>query len=586
MQPSEELNIDTIEDLMNANMIVIELPKNVTFICGELRNSTIKKLAIFKIDKNDDKSKNIRESYQFYQNGPYAPIQTESMMKLQQISSFSVKDSIPTLYGNYFMPLDKSFFISPINSENNQVESSISTTGTLYPGTKWPKKGLAVIRGKSRENEIQGKLELTQESPDQPVHIYGTVIGLNPGMHGFTIYDYHGQVPGEEHLAIVNLGNIFVASNHASLVDLIDNSISLEDPSSVFGRIIVIQTDEIDDLPRNAEKMIAAFGAIQSENEFNEVISAKAMIHEPENGLTAMFDLVQEGRKNFVLVKGSVVGLESGRYGLMISNNCEIPIEDEIKSESLTEFDVKNQDIPIGCITSAATFIDDYFGVFNFTEFSPIGNHVVLFKKGLHYNTIIDAENIKCGKIWRTADRINPRCYAPAKKSDHRICGPKFGLAWTYDPKRHQCIIDYLEDDCPHHTASNKVLVNKFETEKECQMTCSFTENNSAIKISLVPTLQVLTEFINNHSTWTAAQTQKLLLCHTIITNEFSYDSPDPEYESLCGQILKFNRNEFSLEINDYHVEEYFMTKKEDNGGYTNNVNVVLVVPAIFGFDP
>ena len=72
MQPSEELNIDTIEDLMNANMIVIELPKNVTFICGELRNSTIKKLAIFKIDKNDDKSKNIRESYQFYQNGPYA----------------------------------------------------------------------------------------------------------------------------------------------------------------------------------------------------------------------------------------------------------------------------------------------------------------------------------------------------------------------------------------------------------------------------------------------------------------------------------------------------------------------------------
>ena len=44
--------------------------------------------------------------------------------------------------------------------------------------------------------------------------------------------------------------------------------------------------------------------------------------------------------------------------------------------------------------------------------------------------------------------------------------------------------------------------------------------------------------------------------------------------------------NEFSLEINDYHVEEYFMTKKEDNGGYTNNVNVVLVVPAIFGFDP
>ena len=223
MQPSEELNIDTIEDLMNANMIIIELPKNVTFICGELRNSTIKKLAIFKIDKNDDKSKNIRESYQFYQNGPYAPIQTESMMKLQQISSFSVKDSIPTLYGNYFMPSVKSFFISPINSENNQVESSISTTGTLYPGTKWPKKGLAVIRGKSRENEIQGKLELTQESPEQPVHIYGTVIGLNPGMHGFTIYDYHGQVPGEEHLAIVNLGNIFVASNHASLVDIIDN---------------------------------------------------------------------------------------------------------------------------------------------------------------------------------------------------------------------------------------------------------------------------------------------------------------------------------------------------------------------------
>ena len=117
-------------------------------------------------------------------------------------------------------------------------------------------------------------------------------------------------------------------------------------------------------------------------------------------------------------------------------------------------------------------------------------------------------------------------------------------------------------------------------------MTCSFTENNSAIKISLVPTLQVLTEFINNHSTWTAAQTQKLLLCHTIFTEEFSYDSPDPEYESLCGQILKFNRNEFSLEINDYHVEEYFMTKKEDNGGYTNSVNVVLVVPAIFGFDP
>ena len=119
-------------------------------------------------------------------------------------------------------------------------------------------------------------------------------------------------------------------------------------------------------------------------------------------------------------------------------------------------------------------------------------------------------------------------------------------------------------------------------------MTCSvFTKNNS-IKINLVPSLLVLSDFINNHSPWTSIQTQKLLLCHTIITDEFSYDFPNPEYESLCGQKLKFNRNEFSLEINDYHVEEYFVSSKAagDYDDNANNVNVVLVVPAIFGFDP
>ena len=112
-------------------------------------------------------------------------------------------------------------------------------------------------------------------------------------------------------------------------------------------------------------------------------------------------------------------------------------------------------------------------------------------------------------KIEVTKDKIPEICQLPSFKIDKKESCLDAGLAWTYDTKINDCILDQLEG-CPYATK------NKFASEKDCQNACPVLKPESEhTMIQIIPTDLKLAEFIKNED-FNSQMKQKLLLCHTI----------------------------------------------------------------------
>jgi len=127
-------------------------------------------------------------------------------------------------------------------------------------------KATVVFKG---DSNVVGELTLDQYSGASPVHITGTISGLDPyatrGLHIHTFGDLsdgcastgshynpfgktHGG-PTDEERHVGDLGNVVADKKGIAQVDISDEMISLSGPYSVVGRAFVVHTGE-DDLGR------------------------------------------------------------------------------------------------------------------------------------------------------------------------------------------------------------------------------------------------------------------------------------------------------------------------------------------------
>ena len=113
-----------------------------------------------------------------------------------------------------------------------------------------------------------GTIKFSQEAPDQPCTVSGTLKNLKPGKHGFHIHQFgdhtngctstgghfnpgvkeHGG-PTDENRHYGDLGNIVADKNGTAEVNIVDSLVSLTGEYSVIGRAVVVHADE-DDLGR------------------------------------------------------------------------------------------------------------------------------------------------------------------------------------------------------------------------------------------------------------------------------------------------------------------------------------------------
>ncbi|KAG8908447.1 Superoxide dismutase [Cu-Zn] [Tulasnella sp. 403] len=142
----------------------------------------------------------------------------------------------------------------------------LARDGGLSPDVDSVRKASVVLKGNSH---VSGTLAITQDSASGPVHITGTVSGLDPGsLRGFHIHSLgdlsggcistgsHYNPFGETHGAptdserhVGDLGNIKADDDGVAHVDIHDELITMYGKYSVIGRAVVVHTGT-DDLGR------------------------------------------------------------------------------------------------------------------------------------------------------------------------------------------------------------------------------------------------------------------------------------------------------------------------------------------------
>lgn len=110
-----------------------------------------------------------------------------------------------------------------------------------------------------------GTIKFSQEAPDQPCTIKGTLSNLKPGKHGFHIHQFgdhtngctstgghynpeskeHGA-PTDDNRHFGDLGNITASTDGFAEVSVVDKLVTLTGEYSVIGRAVVVHADEDD----------------------------------------------------------------------------------------------------------------------------------------------------------------------------------------------------------------------------------------------------------------------------------------------------------------------------------------------------
>ncbi|CAF1097073.1 unnamed protein product [Brachionus calyciflorus] len=135
-------------------------------------------------------------------------------------------------------------------------------------------KAVAVLIGET----VKGVVHFEQEGLDSPVHIYGEVLNLTPGLHGFHIHQFgdttngcisagphfnpfrktHGS-PNDTERHLGDLGNILADESGMAKFDFSDKFIRLNGPHSIIGRAIVVHNDP-DDLGQGGTELSKTTG--------------------------------------------------------------------------------------------------------------------------------------------------------------------------------------------------------------------------------------------------------------------------------------------------------------------------------------
>jgi Cu-Zn family superoxide dismutase len=469
----------------------------------------------------DLESCGIDGSLAFSQEGPYAPVKVEGIVKgisdldltFTDDSSAIMEDlTINDIGANndlHAIELELAVTLyGPESIRGQHIVVSNVACGVIMEGSKWPQEGVAMVRG---PNGVKGRIRLVQESPDAPVQIIGTVIGLTQGKHGFHIHehgatankckdagghynpfdhDHSGPTAMKRHVG--DLGNVEVAENHAVAIDMIDEVVTLHGPHSVLGRSIVIHAGE-DDLGNsgdpgslktgNAGARVAC-GIIQPEDKYREVISARAVINNPI--VKGQVNFVQEGPDDWVHIEADIFGLEAGHHGFHIhsigstDDDCKAagghfnPYEMNHGGPHDKERhagDIGNIETNVG---GNPTNVDTFAGGLTLKgENSAIGRAVVIHASEDDLGQGGDDGSLKtgnagarigCAVIRRSVDYVPDLCKLPPVNMAYDKC-PYGEPAWTYDATFNRCM-KFSHGNCKYATE------NRFNTEQECMDRC------------------------------------------------------------------------------------------------------------------
>ncbi len=142
------------------------------------------------------------------------------------------------------------FYIVAKNNDNNIIMNNM--------------KAVCVLDSQTNKKDVSGVVYL-EETNDNKTHIYGSVKGLKPGLHGFHIHEAgdiskgcdsacaHYNPYGHDHGGLTSknrhvgdLGNIKAGKNGVANIDITDKLVKLRGKYSVIGRSLVVHEDEDD----------------------------------------------------------------------------------------------------------------------------------------------------------------------------------------------------------------------------------------------------------------------------------------------------------------------------------------------------
>jgi superoxide dismutase, Cu-Zn family len=131
------------------------------------------------------------------------------------------------------------------------------------PGSVSKAEGQLIPTTKT-ESKVKGTIWFTKT--EKGVHVHGEITGLTPGEHGFHVHEFgvwnedgmasggHFNPTGAPHAShdstkrhVGDMGNVKADESGKAVVDLDDDEMSFEGPTSILGRGLVVH-DKADDL--------------------------------------------------------------------------------------------------------------------------------------------------------------------------------------------------------------------------------------------------------------------------------------------------------------------------------------------------
>ena len=484
-----ETKIDHVDgiNLEKASMVIISF-LNEDKMCGQIRKSksSMEATLIPNDHENDD---SIKSEYKAIQHGPYAPLRFHPHLEIPIPENHWHYENGMTLYGKD----------SIIDTLNLNIE--------VNAGAKFPRQAVVKIFGSAEK--ISGSLKIRQNNLLPIFKIEGSLQGLEDGEFHVQIHENadceligkplalaYAKNDNENHFGIIE-----PSANHAAKVGITLESKNVTyslDPLgsrwnanySVIGKALVIHAKNENETYNDDTKVTC--GIIQAPEEFKKVITANAIFNHEK--LKGELKFVQEGPGDLVHVQGTIFVNHPGSYGLDLSAFRLDECQKFSETQTTFEFEAFDENDVIA--------IENSFAKSLLGDFSILGGTAIIFAKDENATFCSD-------KIEVTKDKIPEICQLPSFELGKKNSCPDAGLAWTYDMKINDCILDQLEG-CPYATE------NKFASEKECQSACPVLKPESKqTMIQIIPTDLKLAEFIKRKD-FNSYTKQKLLLCHTI----------------------------------------------------------------------
>uniref|UniRef100_G9M4K7 Superoxide dismutase [Cu-Zn] n=1 Tax=Equisetum arvense TaxID=3258 RepID=G9M4K7_EQUAR len=136
-------------------------------------------------------------------------------------------------------------------------------------------KAVAVLSGSAG---VAGVVHFSQDTPNGPTTVVGSLSGLSPGLHGFHVHalgdttngcmstgahynpanKVHGA-PEDEDRHAGDLGNVTVGDDGKAQLSITDCQIPLDGPNSIIGRAVVVHADP-DDLGKGGHELSKTTG--------------------------------------------------------------------------------------------------------------------------------------------------------------------------------------------------------------------------------------------------------------------------------------------------------------------------------------